>query len=138
MYSETDHAEFSSAKPGDVVALAFYITMLIILSIFCVGGAVIKIKERRAHREMDLHSESGMVSKSVLSRFPTRLYELQSVDSVETSVDNSSSDHNFQDQNSDNCVICYQEYIVDETIRELPCHHYFHKNVSFINKIKVH
>lgn len=123
MNSETNHAVFSSSKPGDVVALAFYITMLIILSIFCVGGAMIKIKERRANRDLDLHSESGMVTKSVLSKFPIRLYELQSVQV--SSVDN--SDHIEQ---SDNCVICYQEYNVNDSIRQLPCHHLFHKNVS--------
>lgn len=111
-------------KPSDVVALAFYITIIVILFILCVGGAIIKFRERWNARTLDLHSNSGMVTKAVLRRFPIRFYQVQRDLQI---------DHNAV---SDTCVICFQEYIVDDAIRDLPCHHSFHKNVIYVAKLK--
>ena len=144
-------------KAGDVVALAFYITMVIFVAIFCMWAAVIKYNSRRSDRERpDLHSESGTVTKSVLRRFPVRLYQLREVVipseafSQETTNTNleGHDDHEdieninasecidssiiiFLNLDSDKCVICLQDYSTGENIRELPCRHYFHRNVLY-------
>jgi hypothetical protein len=98
---------------SDMVALAFYILMLVILALFCIWGMIIRIVERRERRSRDLHSRTGTVTKIVLNRFPTR--------NIESDV-----------SGSDKCVICYQEYEAGEVIRELPCNHFFHKKVTFV------
>jgi hypothetical protein len=103
----------------DLVALTFYIIMLTILGLFCIWGTMVKIAERRERRSRDLHSQTGTVTKIVLNRFPTRDFEMQSL--------------SLDLRESDRCVICYQEYLVGEVVRELPCDHFFHKKVSIKN-----
>ena len=99
--NESDLNPSNAYYPGDVVALAFYITMLVFVGIFCIWGAVLKLHNRRSRpTNLDWHSETGMVTKSVLNRFPIRLYEFQSVN-VTTLGSNASNETLSVDKEED-------------------------------------